>query len=556
MDKAGFRPHVQRRIHIEDPTAAEAGDALAAGRQVNAMEQRRNSAPPMVALEHMTGPARGSVSWLGAPTLDITLDAGCYLHVSETAPGPSPEDLVARLHRVDDTYEIEAPEGRSVWVNKKRIALQRLKHGDTVEFGETGPLCRARIFTGHGPARNTVADILSDSVAYLRASRQPPPRRAVRAAGALLTRLSRETTVLFRITVLVAIAAFAFLAYQQIQLNARLQQSIESGAARLDSFAAAMVQAQNEALRPSDLAALREELAERVTSNVARLEELELRSQASGRVIALATPSVVFLQGAYGFRERSSQRMLRHFVGPDGRPLLSPRGRPLLTLDGDGPVAEIQFTGTGFAEGDGGALVTNRHVAAPWEQDAGAEALAIGDVEPVMLKFIAYLPGAEKAVPVTLLLASETSDLAILTLEAGATPPPGLKLAAGAPASGDEVIVLGYPTGLRSMLAQSGDAMIAELQKAKDTNFWTVAERLAAEGYISPLASRGIVGQATRATIVYDAETTHGGSGGPVLNVAGEVVAVNSAILPEFGGSNLGVPAERVRELLDAAELR
>jgi len=73
---------------------------------------------------------------------------------------------------------------------------------------------------------------------------------------------------------------------------------------------------------------------------------------------------------------------------------------------------------------------------------------------------------------------------------------------------------------------------------------------------IAPLASRGIVGQATAATIVYDAETTHGGSGGPVLDANGVVVAVNTAILPEFSGSNLGVPAKKVHELLKQAGLR
>jgi S1-C subfamily serine protease len=54
----------------------------------------------------------------------------------------------------------------------------------------------------------------------------------------------------------------------------------------------------------------------------------------------------------------------------------------------------------------------------------------------------------------------------------------------------------------------------------------------------------------TRAAVVYDAETTHGGSGGPVLDINGNVIAVNAAIIPEYGGSNLGVPADRVRSLL------
>ncbi len=68
--------------------------------------------------------------------------------------------------------------------------------------------------------------------------------------------------------------------------------------------------------------------------------------------------------------------MLRHVVDDDGRPLISLIGQPLLSLEDDGPVAERQFTGTGFAVGDGGVLVTNRHVALPWENDANVEALA------------------------------------------------------------------------------------------------------------------------------------------------------------------------------------
>ena len=66
--------------------------------------------------------------------------------------------------------------------------------------------------------------------------------------------------------------------------------------------------------------------------------------------------------------------------------------------------------------------------------------------------------------------------------------------------------------------------------------FWSVTTKLAEKGLIAPLVSRGIVGKASHVAIVYDAETTHGGSGGPMLNTDGAVVAVNAAILPEYGG--------------------
>ncbi len=522
------------------------------------MENQRGEAPPasVAALEHLTGPSRGTVTWLSGSALDILLSPGQIIHVSEARPGEPRDDLVARLHRAGDTYEIEAPEGLLLWVDGDRVAAKRLEHCAMIEFGETGPMSRFRLYGECAPVRKTVTDIVSDNIAYLRVSRQPVASRMFRAFCGLLRQLTRETTILFRVGVIIAIVAFTALAYQQHRLNTRLQQSIESGAARLDGVAAALARARNEALRPSDLTALREELGQRLSSSVERVEALEQRSRASGRVIAESMSSVGFLQGAYGFRERSTGRMLRHVVNDDGRPLFSPRGQPLLSLEGDGPVTELQFTGTGFVVGESGVLVTNRHVALPWENDASAESLTAQDLEPVMIKFIVYLPGKATAVSVELLLASESADLAVLIREDESEVIPSLSLAAARSAAGDEVIVMGYPTGLRSMLAQSGEAFIEELQKTENTGFWSVAARLAEGGYIAPLASRGIVGQATPATIVYDAETTHGGSGGPVLDMNGDVVAVNAAILPEYGGSNLGVPAAKVRTLLEEAGLR
>jgi serine protease Do len=517
------------------------------------MNDSRNTVQLAVALEHMTGSSRGSITWLSASTLDVTLDAGCLVHISETQAGERRKDLVARLHRVDDTYEIEASKDQMVWLNGDSVTTSRLKNGDTIEFGETGPLCRCRFFADHAPVHKSVSDILSDIGAYLRVSRQPPLRRAFRACGALVGRLSHETSLLFRFAVLAAIVGFGFLAFQQQQLNNLLRKDIESATAQLDSVATALINAQKEALRTSDLEALRENLEQRVTSNLSRLEQLELRSTASARVIAQSSASVVFIQGVYGFRERSGDRMLRQVVNEIGVPQISPRGRPLLSLEGDGPTVELQFTGTGFVAGDEGFLITNRHVALPWEQSAGVAGLTIERVEPVMIKFIGYLPGEVNAVTLSLVRASEHADLAVLRHDGESDAMLGLRLAEAPPNSGDEVIVMGYPTGLRSMLAQSGADFIEELQKTDNTGFWSVAARLADKGYIAPLASRGIIGQVTSSTIVYDAETTHGGSGGPVLDINGDVVAVNTAILPEYGGSNLGVPVAEVRALIREA---
>ncbi len=508
-----------------------------------------------MALEHLTGPARGTITWLRGPDLDISLSPNRLLRVSEAGPDTSRDDLIARLHHDDDTYEIMAPEDQPVWVNGARVTARKLVHRDMIEFGDTGPLTRFHLYREDHPGRKMAADILVDGLGYLRVSRQPVAVRVYRAFGGLFGRLMRETTRLFRIGVILAIIALLALAYQQNRLNVLLQQRIDSGVSRLESFAAVLARSREEALTRGDLKALNQELGRKLSSTAERLTVLEERTEANARVIAESRPSVVFLQGSYGFRERSSDRMLRHAVNDDGRPLISPMGQPLLTLEGDGPVAARQFTGTAFVIGDQGVLVTNRHVALPWEKDANVGALADQGLEPVMIKYIAYLPDHKTADIVELVRVSEEADLAILRLADVAEPAPGLELADSPPVPGDEVIVMGYPTGLRTMLVQSGEDFLEELQEVEDIGFWTIAARLAGKGHIAPLSSRGIISQATPATIIYDAETTHGGSGGPVLDINGRVVAVNAAILPEYGGSNLGVPVAKVWALLEDAGL-
>ena len=51
--------------------------------------------------------------------------------------------------------------------------------------------------------------------------------------------------------------------------------------------------------------------------------------------------------------------------------------------------------------------------------------------------------------------------------------------------------------------------------------------------------------------LVYDAQTAIGGSGGPVLGSNGKVVAINTALLKGFAGSNFGIPITRAIELQD-----
>ena len=262
---------------------------------------------------------------------------------------------------------------------------------------------------------------------------------------------------------------------------------------------------------------------------------------------------MIFLQGAYGFVEATSRRPLRYVADPEGRPLQAPDGRSPVTVEGDGPVVEILYTGTAFVVDEEGRLLTNRHVALPWEYEDSAQAMKEQGFEPVMLRLIGYLPDVEGPFDVELVSASDTADVALLRCQAAARAVPPLPLGETPPRPGDEVVVLGYPTGMRALVARAGRGLSEELFAGGGIDFWELARALSARHLIGPLATQGIVGQVTDETIVYDAETTHGGSGGPVLALDGKVVAVNAAILAEFGGSNLGVPASEARRLIETS---
>jgi S1-C subfamily serine protease len=73
---------------------------------------------------------------------------------------------------------------------------------------------------------------------------------------------------------------------------------------------------------------------------------------------------------------------------------------------------------------------------------------------------------------------------------------------------------------------------------------------LAQRKLIRPLVTQGHVGDVLADKIVYDAQTTSGGSGGPLLNREGSVIGVTFAVVKGFGGSNFGVPIRFASPLL------
>ncbi len=507
---------------------------------------------PTPVMVHLSGAHRGRTNVLMGDELSIGTAPTAQVHLSDR-DRPLPGAHHATLRRRGRTYELLVTPAHEVWVNGESVETLVLASGDVLEIGRGGPVLRFRQYPSGAPLAKSLPEVFSDCVECAKHASEHPLGRV----GALVTEVPRElatqTSGFFRIGVTAVLLALTISTLLLARRNQALEATVSAELDRIAELTQELEGSEPAQVSQADIERWRAELAAEVSSADRRLEALEERSGAASRVVATAAGTIAFLQGAYGFRDPETGLPLRLVPGPEGRPIRNPAGMPLLTLEGDGPVFEVIYTGTGFVASADGLILTNRHVALPWEFDAAARQIIERGLEPVMLRFEGYLPGYEEPFPVSTVSASETGDVALLRCSDVTEAIAHLSLAAEAPEAGDEVIVLGYPLGLRALLARLVPEVAQQITSEGDPDFWETARRLAAGGHIGPLASQGIVGQVTDRFVVYDAETTSGGSGGPVLNLEGEVVAVNAAILPEFGGSNLGVPVAHGRALLEGS---
>jgi S1-C subfamily serine protease len=212
-----------------------------------------------------------------------------------------------------------------------------------------------------------------------------------------------------------------------------------------------------------------------------------------------------------------------------------------------------RVSGTGFLVGDG-LLATNRHVAEPWYGDSEAEGLIHRGATAMLESLVVFFPGSPMPVTLTPGAVSSTGDLAVLKIEnkEAVRGLAALPLAKGVAAPGELVTVIGYPMGIAGMVAKSPSGIYQRL--AYRHNDITAASELAALSLIRPSSTCGHLGDVVGDKLIYDAPTAHGGSGGPVFNSNAEVIGVNSAYIDGFSGGTLGVSAEALRPLIEAAE--
>jgi serine protease Do len=136
---------------------------------------------------------------------------------------------------------------------------------------------------------------------------------------------------------------------------------------------------------------------------------------------------------------------------------------------------------------------------------------------------IAVFVGTRKH-PAILLRSDESQDLALLQVRLEPAPA-AMTLAASAPRVGEWIVVLGNPFGA----ATTATVGIVSGAPGAITSPASLAQRIQINASVNP-----------------------GNSGGPVVNMRGEIVGVANALLPAGQGLGFATPARAIQALLDS----
>jgi S1-C subfamily serine protease len=278
-------------------------------------------------------------------------------------------------------------------------------------------------------------------------------------------------------------------------------------------------------------------------------------------LIAQYAGGICLIQGEYEFIDPETQRPLRFLESADLSDSKDNSEPDLafgdsedffpVSVNGEGERLTVQYTGTGFLIDSDGTIVTNRHVTQPWKVSREYRHVLDAGYEAHLTLFQAFFHEQDEPFPLEVLSSSETDDVAILKAPLNDAPIPVLPCERDPDhlKVGQTVIVLGFPTGFDVLLARLTEAELNEVLGDDDVSFDQMARNMSQRQMIQPIATRGMCSRVSDNKLVYDAQTAIGGSGGPVLGSNGKVVAVNTALLKGFAGSNFGIPINRAIEL-------
>jgi serine protease Do len=481
--------------------------------------------------------------------INIGTDPACDVCINLETVDLPPQTTLLSIRRQDGVYRISTLDPNTeVTRDGEAVSIgDSIDDGDTIYFGATG--IRIRFFSLTDP--NNFNESLRMGTALLAISRDsaPPdgergdvPRTDValvfvkQLLRELVAEISRRMLYAYAIagiaaSILILLIYVNTAGYFQGRRNnnaiGELKQVVGETRTEIDKMRGELERTREESefVRSSLL------LPEKIVSSYGR--------------------GVCLIYGTYSFIDPRAGREVR-FKEPSGSENpIGPDGSLNLQTEGNGRVYEVEFTGTGFL-GSRGLILTNRHVVQPWEEDDLASLIKMRGFRPRLKELLAYFPQVRQPFTLRLEETLQEEDVALCSFAQGSIDLPELPLdeRGGSIASGQPVVLLGYPAGLEGLRARVDEGARGGTRRFGNLPYRIQLDDLAASYKIRPQSTQGHISDISP-LLVYDARTDQGGSGGPVFGANGRVIGINQAIyLNAQATTNFGVPIRYGIELL------
>ncbi len=439
---------------------------------------------------HLSGSKRGKTEFFTDTEIVIGTDPSCLASFEPSLDrNTSPRHAEIRFEKCNYILkDLDSTGG--TFVNNRPIKEVVLQDSDLLEFGNNGPRVRFRIKAEEGDVCKPFKEMLADSMDL---AREPYKGRRLTTAALFFKTLLYETYTQ---------SSFKFKVFSFIII----------------------------AMIFGGIVTLCYDIYSTLTETTKRVEVLELKSTVAEKIIRNFSGGVCLIQCSFSLIDELT-----------GEPLKSWSDGQLLTTD---------YTGTGFLVSKDGMVLTNHHVAEPWWGKSAQFVSIRKGFKPRFEEFRAFFPNVKEPFSLKIERVSEETDVALLSFDPRGIDIPVLELDVGHAEAieGEPVVLIGYPAGLSALFAKTDPQLAKEISQLP---FIEAAEELSVRELIRPITTQGHISDVLKDRIIYDAQTTVGGSGGPLFNNKGKVVAINYGIFRGFGGANFGVPIKHALTLIE-----
>lgn len=440
---------------------------------------------------HLTGSHRGDTEVFVSEKISIGTDTAANLRFD-----PEIDRYTSHYHAEIQLKECDyilkdKGSATGTFVNNRLVKEIALKDGDLIEFGAGGPKVRFRIKTDEADVCKPWTEIIEDSLGIARSSQRGRITTATAFFRQILWEAFTQSSRSFKIGAMLVLFSIlsGLISYFYIQY-ARLSRTAE------------------------------------------KVRILEIERSVAENIIKAYSGGICLIQGAFYFFDEVT-------------------GEPLLMM-GKGPRGINEYTGTGFLVRTDGLILTNRHIAEPWwEMEMSPYIHIEPTIKPRFEVFRAFFPGIKEPFALKVERISDEVDVALLRIDdRGATIPVlELDITGKGTVVGEPIILLGYPAGVHAIFAKTDPDVVKQLF---DLPFIPLVQELSNWGLIRPLSTQGHLSDIMHNRMVYDAQTTAGGSGGPIFSNKGKVIGINYGVFPGFRGSNFGVPINYGVDLIES----